>query len=95
MQIQNFVSSSPELDGLGTEVISPELQLYSTAKPDREPVKILIIGSPIAVDTIIHLLHNHHFAEPFEWTQFLPTERPIQLRPGEAIKALIKYLPRP
>ncbi|MEO0455529.1 MAG: hypothetical protein AAF152_02970 [Cyanobacteria bacterium P01_A01_bin.114] len=70
-----------------------QLQLYSTAKPDREPVKILVIGSPSAVNTIIHLIHQHRFAEVFEWTQFLPTDRPIQLQPGQAMKALVKYLP--
>ncbi len=76
--------------------ISPEplLQLYSVSKPDREPVKILIIGSQSAVNTIIHQLHYHRFAEPFEWTKFLSVEQPIQLQPGESIKALIKYLPQ-
>ncbi|EKV02020.1 hypothetical protein Lepto7375DRAFT_4217 [Leptolyngbya sp. PCC 7375] len=46
---------------------SPEsaLQLYSVPKPDREPVKILIIGSQVAVNTIIHSLHHHRFAEPY------------------------------
>lgn len=77
--------------------VNPEsvLQLYSVPKPDREPVKILIIGSQTAVNTIIHSLHYHRFAEPFEWTQFLSTDNPIQLKPNEAMKALIKYLPYP
>ena len=76
--------------------ITPEvsLQLYSVAKPDREPVIILIIGSQAAVNTIIHSLHHHNFAETFEWTQFLPTDNPIQPQPGESMRALIKYLPR-
>ena len=69
------------------------LQLYSGPKSDREPVKILIIGSKSAVNTVIYQLHHHRFAEPFEWTKFLSIEQPIQLQPGESIKALIKYLP--
>ena len=78
------------------ENTAPEsaLQLYSVPKPDREPVKILIIGSQAAVNTIIHNLHHHHFAEPFEWTQFLPADRPIQPQSGESMRALVKYLPR-
>lgn len=72
----------------------PLLQLYSVAKPDREPVKILIIGSQAAVNTIVHKLHYHRFAEPFEWTKFLSVEQPIQVQPGESMKALIKYLPQ-
>ncbi len=89
MQLQSFLA-------LPDPAISPEsaLQLYSVPKPDREPVKILIIGSQPAVNTIIHSLHHHHFAEPFEWTPFLPTERPIQLQAGESMRSLIKYLPR-
>ena len=88
MQTQAFVTlSAPETS------LEPALQLYSVPKPDREPVKILIIGSQAAVNTIIHSLHHHHFAEPFEWTQFLPADRPIQPQPGESMRALIKYLP--
>ncbi|MEO0434457.1 MAG: hypothetical protein AAF151_22465 [Cyanobacteria bacterium J06656_5] len=81
--------------GLTAEIptFEPSLQLCSVPKPDREPVKILIIGSQAAINTIIHSLHNHHFAELFEWTQFLPTDRPIQPQPGESMRALIKYLP--
>ncbi|MEM1253638.1 MAG: hypothetical protein AAGI69_14495 [Cyanobacteria bacterium P01_H01_bin.21] len=88
MQIQSFLA-------LSDPAITSEcaLQLYSVPKPDREPVKILIIGSQAAVNTIIHSLHHHHFAEPFEWTQFLPVDRPIQPQPGESMRALIKYLP--
>lgn len=88
MQIQSFVAlSDPAI------ALEPALQLYSVPKPDREPVKILIIGSQAAVNTIIHSLHHHYFAEPFEWTQFLPTDRPIQPQPGESMRALVKYLP--
>ena len=75
-----------------TTAPEPLLQLYSVAKPDREPVKILIIGSQAAVNTIIHQLHYHRFAEPFEWTKFLSVDQPIQVQPGESMKALIKYL---
>ena len=89
MQLQSFIA-------LPNPAISPEtaLRLYSVPKPDREPVKILIIGSQAAVNTIIHSLHHLHFAEPFEWTQFLPTDRPIQPQPHESMRALVKYLPR-
>lgn len=90
MQTQAFVTLPP------TSITpEPALQLYSAPKADREPVKILVIGSQPAVNTVIHLIRQHRFAEVFEWTQFLPTDRPIQLKDGEAMKALIKYLPRP
>ncbi|ESA37383.1 hypothetical protein N836_03060 [Leptolyngbya sp. Heron Island J] len=81
---------------LSAPLVAPEsaLQLYSVPKPDHEPVKILIIGSQAAINTIIHSLHHHHFAEPFEWTPFLPTDRPIQIQAGESMRSLVKYLPR-
>ncbi|MEO0758519.1 MAG: hypothetical protein AAFY78_16790 [Cyanobacteria bacterium J06648_16] len=89
MQTQAFVTLPP------TSITpEPALQLYSAPKADREPVKILVIGSQAAVNIIIHQLHHHRFAEPFEWTQFLPTKRPIQTQPGDAMKALIKYVPK-
>ncbi|MEM9486590.1 MAG: hypothetical protein AAGA83_23190 [Cyanobacteria bacterium P01_F01_bin.116] len=28
-----------------------------------------------------------------KWTPFLPTDRPIQIQAGEALRSLIKYLP--
>lgn len=89
MSAQCFVPSA----NLATDP-EPLLWLYSVSKPDREPVKILIIGSQSAVNTVIHQLHYHQFAEPFEWTKFLPVEQPIQIQPGESMKALVKYLPR-
>lgn len=73
----------------------PLLQLYSVSKPDREPVKILVIGSQSAVNIIIHQLYHYRFSEPFEWTNFLSIEKPLQIQAGESMKALIKYLPIP
>ena len=73
------------------------LKLHSYPHPDREPVKILIIGSKSAVNSIVYSLHQHRFAEVFEWTDFLPApnaDRPLQFQPGEVMKALVKYLPR-
>lgn len=95
MQTQSFLSSAshtPETVG-----IELSLKLHNYPKPDREPVKILIIGSRAAVNTIVHSLHVHRFAEVFEWTDFLPAptaDRPIQSQPGETMKVLVKYLPR-
>ena len=62
-----------------------------------EPVKRLVIGSREAVNAIVHSLHQHRFAEVFEWTDFLtaPSEtNPLQTRLGGVMKALVKYLPR-
>ena len=94
MQPQSFLSSVSQSEAVGVEL---SLKLYAYPKPDREPVKILIIGSKSAVNSIVYSLHQHRFAEVFEWTDFLPApsaDRPLQLQPGEVMKALVKYLPR-
>jgi hypothetical protein len=71
------------------------LKLHSYPKPDREPVKLLVIGSKAAVSAIVHSLHYHRFAEVFEWTDFLPAptpEHPLRSQPGEVMKVLVKYV---
>ncbi|MGB7314608.1 MAG: hypothetical protein WA939_16895 [Nodosilinea sp.] len=73
------------------------LKLHSYPHPDREPVKILVIGSKQSVSSIVVALHQLGFAEIFEWTDFLSapnSDRPLQFQPGEVMKALIKYLPK-
>ncbi|MEO0378420.1 MAG: hypothetical protein AAF329_28265 [Cyanobacteria bacterium P01_A01_bin.17] len=96
MQTQSLLSNPQAIpEKVGIEI---SLKLHSYPKPDREPVKILVIGSREAVSAIVHSLHQLGFAEAFEWTDFLPAptpDSPIQFRPGEVMKALVKYLPRP
>ncbi|MBE9111917.1 hypothetical protein IQ273_21150 [Nodosilinea sp. LEGE 07298] len=71
-------------------------KLYSYPNSDREPVKILVIGSKRSVGSIVVALHQLGFAEIFEWTDFLSApnaDRPLQFQPGEVMKALVKYMP--
>lgn len=73
------------------------LKLHTYPHPDREPVKILVIGSKSSVSSIIVALHQLGFAEIFEWTDFLSApnaDRPLQFGPDEVMKALVKYLPK-
>ena len=44
------------------------LKLHSYPNPDREPVKILVIGSKRSVSSIVVALHQLGFAEIFEWS---------------------------
>ncbi|NER79460.1 MAG: hypothetical protein F6K42_07735 [Leptolyngbya sp. SIO1D8] len=95
MQTQAFLPTASQASE--TAGIELSLKLHTYPKPDREPVKLLVIGSKEAVNAIIHSLHYHRFAEVFEWTDFLPAPtatNPLQTRPGEVMKALVKYLPK-
>lgn len=92
MQTQNFVAGSDNSgETLGLEL---SLKLYSQPKPDREPIKVLVIGSREGVNTIVHNLHGLRFAEVFEWTDFLnaPESESLNLRAGEVMKVLVRYL---
>lgn len=96
MQARSFLDNLPA--GPETREVEASLRLYAYPKPDREPVKILVIGSKEAVSTIVYALHQLRFAETFEWTDFLAApgpETPLRLQPGEVMKALVKHLPRP
>jgi len=90
--VPNFVAGSDNSgETLGLEL---SLKLYSQPKPNREPVKILVIGSREGVNTIVHTLHRLKFAEVFEWTDFLnaPENESLNLRTGEVMKVLVRYL---
>ncbi len=99
MHTQAFLSTNPDQSAASQGQVHVELtlKLHSYPKPDREPVKILVIGSKQSVNAIVVALHQLGFAEIFEWTDFLSApnaDRPLQFQPGEVMKALVKYLPR-
>jgi hypothetical protein len=54
---------------------------------NREPVKILLIGSPKGVNTIIHTLYRLRFAEVREWSPLQPTANP-----GEVMSILKRQI---
>ena len=72
MQTQNLPlltpTSPPPAQGQSTSN-SPS-KLHSYPKPDREPVKILVIGSKQSVTAIVVALHQLGFAEIFEMDRF-------------------------
>jgi hypothetical protein len=96
---QSFIGSevsSAEHDLLVSVEIRQKLSNYP--RPDREPVKLLVIGSREAIQAMLQQMHMCGFAEIFEWTDFLPAptpDRPLQCNPGEWMKMLIKFFPRP
>jgi hypothetical protein len=57
--------------------------------PDRESVRLLVIGSRSSVTTIVQTLYRLGFAEVSEWSPFLPGPNP-----GEVMKILTRYLIR-
>ena len=64
--LKSFLSDVSETPAIG-------VFRETSTQPSREPVKILIIGSPKAVTNIQHLLYHLSFAEVYEWSPLQPT----------------------
>lgn len=56
-------------------------------EPNREPVRLMAIGSRDGVLRVIHTLHHLRFAEVREWSPLLPAPTP-----GEVMSILTRYL---
>ncbi|MDX2212744.1 MAG: hypothetical protein SFY66_05585 [Oculatellaceae cyanobacterium bins.114] len=55
--------------------------------PNRESLRVLVIGSRRGVTSTIHALHRLGFAEVREWSPLLPAPTP-----GEVMSILTRYL---
>jgi hypothetical protein len=79
---KNFLATPPATDSATTT-----LPVADRPQPDREPVKILLIGSPKAVRSIIHILYSLGFASVSDWSPLQPAQKP-----GEVMSILMRYL---
>jgi hypothetical protein len=79
---EEFVPDASETPAIP---VSPSASLESTS--NREPVKILIIGSPKGVNNMIHTLYRLRFAEVTQWSPLQPTANP-----GEVVSMLIRQI---
>lgn len=55
--------------------------------PRKEPVKVLLIGSPQGVNNTIHTLYSRGFAEVTAWSPLQPTSNP-----GEVMSVLRRQI---
>jgi hypothetical protein len=74
-----FASETPT----STSVELPSEQV----SPDREALRILVIGSRRGVTGTIQTLHRLRFAEVREWSPLLPAPHP-----GEVMSILTRYI---
>lgn len=66
---------------------TPAVPASPSPSANREPVKILIIGSPKAVNNTIQTFYRLRFAEVREWSPLQPTTNP-----GEVMSLLKRQL---
>lgn len=85
MTMQSFVETP----------IAPESLTEGRSQPDsllarsdgRETVKVMVIGSPRAVENTIRWLYLRGFAELYEWSPMQPTQNP-----GEVMSLMRRLL---
>ncbi|MEB3233698.1 MAG: hypothetical protein VKJ64_22005 [Leptolyngbyaceae bacterium] len=94
MTTRSFVESG--VNPAAVPHVRVSVNVYANNAPDREPVRLLLIGSRQGVNSIIHVLHHLRFAEVFEWSQALDApdlSKPLHIPSGEVMRVLTKYLP--
>lgn len=96
METPDTLVGSEATDNKTDVLLSIEIKqrLGNFPKADKEPIKLLVIGSKQGIQAVIQTLHLCGFAEIFEWTDFMPAptpERPLRCHPGEVMKMLVKY----
>lgn len=79
---QFFLSSPTSNTDIQTTVTTEP-----TSDPEREKVKVLMIGSSYAVERVIHELYRVGFSEVREWSKPLPTGSY-----GEVMRILTRYV---
>jgi len=85
---ENFLvsASNASTSKVSTSKVSDLASKTSTAEPDRESLRILVIGSRQGVLGTIQTLHRLRFAEVHEWSPLLPSANP-----GEVMSILTRY----
>lgn len=78
---ENFLTDRP------TSVPAMPVAIPLPPPPQREPLKVMLIGSPKGVTRTIGVLHRLGFAEVGEWSPLLPTQNP-----GEVTSILVRHL---
>jgi hypothetical protein len=85
--IKNFLIYASEA-GTGEAAALPLMQeIPPEPPPEREPLRILIIGSRKGVIGTIRTLHRLRFAEVGAWSPLLPGPNP-----GEVMSILTRYI---
>jgi hypothetical protein len=72
----------------------PPLSPSPLRYPNREPIRHLLIGSPVLVQHTIHQLHNLRYAEAGLWSPEIlsdESELRLTLNPGEVLRILLRY----
>jgi hypothetical protein len=67
--------------------VVPAAYLLPNTEPDKEPVKLYLVGSLRGIASITHSLHSRGFAEVNDWSKPQPTGLP-----GEYVTVLVRQV---
>ena len=87
-------------DLLGSGQSSPQTDPFllrtdpRPSAPPREELRHILLGSPVAIQQTIHLLHRLNYAEPGLWSPTMAVEGQLVITPaqGEAMSLLRRFL---
>jgi|GEM_PF-2014031 len=85
MTMQSFVEMPIALESLDDG--RSQLDSLPMRSDGRETVKVMLIGSPRAVENTIRVLYLRGFAELYEWSPMQPTQNP-----GEVMSLMRRLL---
>ena len=51
----------------------------SSSRPNHYPIRILVIGIPQGVDSIVNELYIRRFAQVYEWSRPIPSRYPGEI----------------
>jgi hypothetical protein len=86
--MQGYFSFSSTANFLtGPATLPDPFSIPAETSPEREALRVLVIGSRKGVINTIHTLHRLGFAEVGEWSPLLPA--PAQ---GEVMSILTRYI---
>ncbi|MDY6938193.1 MAG: hypothetical protein SWY16_11050 [Cyanobacteriota bacterium] len=82
-------ADEPNSEEINIEDIDRQLD----EQPDRERMRMLLIGSPLGVTRTIQTLDRLNFVELHRWSQFVSAPEHLHLdpRPGEVLSILTRY----
>jgi hypothetical protein len=69
------------------ETYNVQTNVADDTMPSREPLRIILVGSPRAIDLVIGILHALRFAEPRSWSK--PQVDPAS---GKPMRILTKWI---
>ncbi|HEY9878475.1 MAG TPA: hypothetical protein V6D29_08465 [Leptolyngbyaceae cyanobacterium] len=71
------------------EAASAFSAVSASSLPEREPVRVMVIGTEHGINSIIHTLYAKGFAHISEWSRLMPHST------GKFMRILTRYVQRP